>query len=68
MVLISAGETASLRVLADVTTLCRTPWLAGSITGELKSTVRLSNGSTITSFPASMRQIRGVSADLLIVD
>ena len=68
VVLISAGETASLRVLADVTTLCRSPLLAGSITDELKATVRLSNGSTITSFPASMRQIRGVSADLLVVD
>lgn len=68
VVLISAGETASLRVLADVTTLCRSRLLAGSITDELKATVRLSNGSTITSFPASMRQIRGVSADLLVVD
>ena len=68
VVLISAGETASLRVLGDVASLCRSPLLAGSITDELKATVRLSNGSTITSFPASMRQIRGVSADLLVVD
>ena len=68
VVLISAGETASLRVLGDVASLCRSRLLAGSITDELKATVRLSNGSTITSFPASMRQIRGVSADLLVVD
>lgn len=68
VVLISAGETASLRVLADVAALCRSPLLAGSVADELKATVRLSNGSTITSFPASMRQIRGVSADLLIID
>jgi len=68
VVLISAGEAASLRVLADVGSLCQSPLLAGSVADELKATVRLTNGSTITSFPASMRQIRGVSADLLVVD
>jgi hypothetical protein len=68
VVLISAGETASLRVLADVASLCQSPLLAGSVADELKATVRLTNGSTITTFPASMRQIRGVSADLLVVD
>ena len=28
----------------------------------------MSNGSTIESYPASQRQIRGIGADLLIVD
>lgn len=68
VVVVSVGEVAALRVLADVASLCRSPLLAGSVTDELKSTVRLSNGSTIASFPASMRQIRGIGADLLIVD
>ena len=35
---------------------------------ELKSIVTLSNGSTIASYPASQRQIRGIGADLLIID
>lgn len=62
------GEIASLRVLADVAALTGSPLLKGSVHDELKSTVRLSTGSTIASFPASMRQIRGIGADLLIID
>jgi hypothetical protein len=68
VVVVSVGEVASLRVLADVASLCSSPLLAGSVADELKATVRLSNGSTVSSFPASMRQIRGISADLLILD
>lgn len=68
VVIVSVGEVASLRVLADVAALTASPLLAGSVVDELKSTVRLSTGSTIASFPASMRQIRGIGADLLILD
>lgn len=68
VVVVSVGEVASLRVLADVAALCRAPLLAGSVTDELKATITLSNGSTIASFPASMRQIRGIGADLLVID
>jgi hypothetical protein len=68
VVIVSVGEVASLRVLADVAALCSGPLLAGSVTDELKSVVTLTNGSTIASFPASMRQIRGIGADLLIID
>lgn len=68
VVIVSVGEVASLRVLADVTKLINNPLLAGSAVDELKSTVRLSTGSTIESFPASMKQIRGIGADLLILD
>jgi hypothetical protein len=68
VVIVSVGEVASLRVLADVAALCRSPLLAGSVVDELKSVVTLTNGSRIESYPASMRQIRGVGADLLIID
>jgi hypothetical protein len=68
VVIVSVGEVASLRVLADVAELCSGPLLNGSVVDELKSLVTLTNGSTIASFPASMRQIRGVGADLLIID
>ena len=68
VVIVSVGEVASLRVLADVAALCRSPLLAGSVVDELKSVVTLTNGSKIESYPASMRQIRGVGADLLIID
>lgn len=68
VVIVSVGEVASLRVLADVAALTRAPLLAASVVDELKSTVSLTNGSTIASYPASMRQIRGVGADLLVID
>lgn len=68
VVIVSVGEVASLRVLADVAGLCSSELLSGSVTDELKSVVTLTNGSTIASFPASMRQIRGIGADLLIID
>jgi hypothetical protein len=68
VVIVSVGEVASLRVLADVADLCSSPMLSGSVVDELKSVVSLTNGSTIASFPASMRQIRGIGADLLIID
>ena len=68
VVIVSVGEVASLRVLADVAALIGAPLLAGSVTNELKSSVTLTNGSTIESYPASQRQIRGIGADLLIVD
>jgi Terminase large subunit, T4likevirus-type, N-terminal len=68
VVIVSVGEVASLRVLADVAALTSSPLLAGSVVDELKATVRLSTGSVIESFPASMKQIRGIGADLLILD
>lgn len=68
VVIVSVGEVASLRVLADVAALAGAPLLRGSVVDELKSSVTLSNGSTIESYPASQRQIRGIGADLLIVD
>lgn len=68
VVIVSVGEVAALRVLADVAELCSGLLLNGSVVDELKSLVTLTNGSTIASFPASMRQIRGIGADLLIID
>src|ERR1035441_1105990 len=62
------GEVASLRVLAGVAGLVGAPLLRGSVVDELKSSVTLTNGSTIGSFPASQRQIRGIGADLLVID
>jgi hypothetical protein len=68
VVIVSVGEVASLRVLADVTQLLASPLLSGSAVDEYKSIVTLTTGSTIQSFPASMKQIRGIGADLLVLD
>lgn len=68
VVIVSVGEVASLRVLGDVTSLLSSPLLSGSAVDEYKSIVTLTTGSTIQSFPASMKQIRGIGADLLILD
>lgn len=65
---VSAGEIAAQRVLADIGALCAGPLLRGSVVDETKSRVVLSNGSQILSVPASQRQIRGWSVDLLILD
>ena len=48
VVIVSVGEVASLRVLADVAALAGAPLLRGSVVDELKSSVTLSNGSRLS--------------------
>lgn len=69
VLLLSAGEAASRRLLASAAQLAsRSEFLRGSVLDESKSTIVLSNGSTIMSIPASERQARGWSADVLVLD
>ena len=68
ILIISAGETAAQRLLAEVSALASSPLLTASVTDETKGTVTLSNGSQILSVPASQKQIRGWAIDLLIMD
>ncbi|MFC7448670.1 terminase large subunit domain-containing protein [Rhodococcus daqingensis] len=69
ILLVSAGETASLRLLEECASLAlNSPLLAGAVLDDHKTQLLLSNGSRIISVPASQRQIRGWSVDLLIVD
>ncbi|BCN57124.1 terminase large subunit domain-containing protein [Prescottella equi] len=69
ILLVSAGETASLRLLEECAALAlNSPMLAGSVMDDHKTQLLLSNGSRIISVPASQRQIRGWSVDLLIID
>lgn len=69
VLIVSAGDTASKRLLEDCAALANaSPMLRGSVLDESKSQLTLSNGSRILSVPASQRQIRGWSVDLLILD
>lgn len=69
VMLVSAGEAASKRLLSDCVTVARSsPSMAGSVVDDSSSTLTLSNGSRIMSVPASAKQIRGWPVDLLIVD
>ncbi|TQN44402.1 terminase family protein [Blastococcus colisei] len=69
VLLVSAGEVASRRLLAECATLATSsPLLAGSVLDESKGSLTLSNGSVIRSVPPSQQQIRGWPVDLLIVD
>jgi terminase large subunit-like protein len=69
VLIVSAGEEASRRLLAEVRRLATSsPLLSGSVVDEAASLVRLSNGSEIRSVPASERQVRGWSVDLLLAD
>jgi hypothetical protein len=68
VLIISAGQASADDLLAEVVALTSSPLLAGSVVDELASRVTLSNGSTIRSVPASERQVRGKSIDLLIID
>lgn len=66
---VSASESASRRLLAEAAAVAiRSPLLAGSVTDENSGLLKLSNGSTIRSVPASERAIRGWSVDLLVLD
>lgn len=69
VLIVSAGEDAARRLLAEVRSIVTgSPLLAGSVVDEQQQLVRLSNGSEIRSVPASERQIRGWSVDLLVLD
>ncbi|MFF0706949.1 terminase large subunit domain-containing protein [Gordonia sputi] len=69
VLLISAGEVASRRLLEECTALAvGSPLLSGSVVDEQKAQLTLSNGSRIVSVPASDKQIRGWPVDLLIID
>ncbi|UJA20586.1 hypothetical protein HJD18_10455 [Thermoleophilia bacterium SCSIO 60948] len=69
VLIVSAGEDAARRLLSEVRRLVTgSPYLEGSVTDEGAALVALSNGSVIRSVPASERQIRGWTVDLLLVD
>jgi hypothetical protein len=68
VLVVSAGEAASKDLLSHCALLVSSPLLAGSTTDESVSSITLSNGSTIQSVPASSRQVRGKTIDLLILD
>lgn len=69
VLLVSAGETASRRLLEECAAMATaSPLLRGSVLDDSKSQITLSNGSRIISVPASQRQIRGWPVDLLIID
>lgn len=69
VLLVSAGEHASRRLLADAAELATgSPLLRGSVLDESRSSLTLANGSRVLSVSASQRQIRGWPVDLLIVD
>jgi hypothetical protein len=69
ILLVSAGETASKRLLDEAASMAQSsPLLGGSVLDAIKSQITLSNGSRIVSVPASERQIRGASVDLLVID
>lgn len=69
VLIVSSGEDAARRLLAEVRRIATgTPLLRGSVTDETTSLVTLSNGSEIRSVPASERQVRGWTVDLLLVD
>lgn len=69
VLIVSAGETASRRLLEECAALASaSDLLRGSVLDETKGTLTLSNGSRVLSVPASERQIRGWAVDLLIVD
>jgi hypothetical protein len=68
VLIISAGEEAAKDLLSEISMLAMAPLLAGSVIDDERHQITLSNGSTIRSVPASERQIRGKSIDLLIID
>ncbi|UTI62638.1 hypothetical protein NBH00_14860 [Paraconexibacter antarcticus] len=69
VLIVSAGEEAAKRLLAEVRRVAAgSPILAGSVLDERSSLLTLSNGSEVRSVPASEHQVRGWSADVLLID
>lgn len=69
VLIVSSGEEAAKRLLAAVRDVATSsPVLRHSVVDEALGKIELDNGSVIRSVPASARQIRGWTTDLLIVD
>src|SRR6202035_943719 len=69
VLLVSAGESASRRLLSECARVAqRSPLLRGSVVDEFAQSLTLSNGSRLLSVPASERQIRGETVDCAIID
>jgi Helicase len=69
ILIVSAGDEAAKRLLAEVRHIVTgSDFLRGSVVDERAALVELTNGSRIRSVPASERQIRGWTIDLLLVD
>lgn len=69
VLIVSAGEEASRRVLSEIRAIvAASPLLRTSAVDEQAGLLTLVNGSEIRSVPASERQIRGWTVDLLLVD
>lgn len=69
VLVISSGEDGAKRLLGEVRGIVTgSPLLSASLVDESASLIVLSNGSEIRSVPASERQVRGWSVDLLILD
>lgn len=69
VMIVSASENAAIRLLYAVREVFAKPLTQTSLATEpTQSLVTLTNGSRIMSVPASEKQIRGWSVDLLIVD
>jgi hypothetical protein len=69
IMIVSSGEVAAKRLFADIAELVTgSALLGGSVLDETTSILTLSNGSVIEAVPASIKQIRSASIDLLIVD
>jgi hypothetical protein len=69
VLIVSAGEQAAKDLLGVCSRLALgSPLLSGSVVDDSKSELVLSNGSVVRSVPASTKQVRGLSADLLVLD
>lgn len=69
VLLVSAGEDASKRLLAEAASIVQgSALLSGSVTDEMTGLLSLSNGSEIRSVSASEKAVRGWTVDLLVAD
>jgi len=69
VLVISAGDDAAKRLLAEAQRIATTSdLLRGSVVDEQSALLTLTNGSEIRSVPASEKQVRGWSTDLLLID
>jgi phage FluMu gp28-like protein len=68
VLIVSAGEDAARGLLDMCGSLAQVPVLSESVADETTMRLSLSNGSVIRSVPASQKQVRGKSVDLLLID
>lgn len=68
VLIVSASEESAKRIVTFARAFLSAAGLAASVVGEGVTSIELTNGARIMSVPTSERTVRGITADLVLID